>query len=134
MRKLARTEPVYVAMVRTTNDDSAETESLTSEAQEQCIVSVGEEKTKTPYPKKVQSILDEFSDIFPRDLPAGLPPQRDVDHHIELVPGAEPPHKAPYRMSPTGLDELKQQLTRLDREGIHIAVSLTIWAARALRP
>ena len=107
MRKLARKEPVYVAMVRTTNDDSAEIEKKTNEAQEQCTVSVGEDKTKTPYPEQVQPILEEFSDIFPRDLPAGLAPQRDVDHHIELVLGAEPPHRAPYCMSPKGLDELK---------------------------
>ena len=72
MRKLARKEPVYVAMVRTTNDDSAETGNFTNEAQEQCTVSVGEEKTKTPYPEQVQSILNEFSDIFPKDLPAGV--------------------------------------------------------------
>ena len=117
MRKLARKEPVYVAMVRTTNDDSAETGNFTNEAQEQCTVSVGEEKTKTPYPEQVQSILNEFSDIFPKDLPAGLPPSRDVDHRIELVPGAEPPHRAPYRMSPKGLDELKQQLQDLTEKG-----------------
>ena len=103
MRKLARKEPVYVAMVRTTNDDSADTGNITNEAQEQCTVSVGEEKTKTPYPEQVQSILNEFSDIFLQDLLAGLPPQRDVDHRIELVPGAEPPHRAPYCMSPKGV-------------------------------
>ena len=117
MRKLAKTKLVYVAMIRTTNDDSADTENLTNEAQEQCTVSVGEEKTKTPYLEQVQSILDDFSDIFSRDLLARLPPQRNVDHRIELVPGAEPPHRAPYRMSPKGLDELKQQLQDLTEKG-----------------
>ena len=107
MRKLAKTEPVYVAMVRTTNDDSADIGKLTKETQEQCTISVGEEKTKTPYLEQVASILDAFSDIFPRDLPAGLSPQRNVDHRIELVPGTEPPHRASHRMSPKGLDELK---------------------------
>ena len=110
MRKLARKEPIYVAMVRPTNDDSGKIANMTNEAQEQCTVLVGEDKTKTPYLEQVQPILDEFSVIFPRDLPAGLPPQRDVDHRIELVPGAEPSHRAPYHMSPKGLDELKQQL------------------------
>ena len=117
MRKLAKKEPVYVAMVRTTNDDSAETEKKTDEPQDQCTISVGEDKIKTPYPKQVQSILNEFSDIFPRDLPAGLPLPRDVDHHIELVLGAKPPHRAPYHMSPKGLDELKQQLRDLTEKG-----------------
>ena len=51
MRKQARKEPVYVAMVRTTNNDSAETEQKIDEAQDQCTVSVGEDKTKTPYPE-----------------------------------------------------------------------------------
>ena len=51
MKKLARKEPVYVAMVRTTNDNSTYTGNIPNEAQEQCTVSVGEEKTKTPYPE-----------------------------------------------------------------------------------
>ena len=56
----------------------------------------------------MQAILDEFSDVFPKDLPGGLPPSRELDHRIELVYGAEPPHRAPYRMSPQGLDEFKK--------------------------
>ena len=107
MRKLAQKEPAYVIMVRTTNDDSINTEDSTNQAQDQCTVAVGEDKTRTPYPEQVQAILDDYSDIVPRDLPTGLLPQRDIDHRIELVPGAEPPHRAPYRMSPKGLDELK---------------------------
>ena len=51
MRKLARKEPVYIAMIKTMNDDSAETTKKTDEAEEQCTVSVGEDKTKTPYPE-----------------------------------------------------------------------------------
>ena len=51
MRKLAKTEPVYVAMIRTTNDDSADIGNSTNEAQEQCTISIGEEKPKTPYPE-----------------------------------------------------------------------------------
>ena len=107
MRKLAKREPVYIAMVRATNDDVVDVVKTTNEAEEQCTVAIGDDKTKTPYPKQVQSILDDFSDIFPRDSPTGLPPKRNIDHRIELVPGAEPPHRAPYSMSPKGLDELK---------------------------
>ena len=57
---------------------------------------------KTSYPIQVQAILNEFSDVFPKDLPGGLPPSRELDHRIELVPGAEPPHGAPYQCSALG--------------------------------
>ena len=65
-----------------------------------------------PSPLAAQ-LLSEFADVFPDQLPAGLPPSRDVDHAIETVPGAAPPSKAPYRMSPLELDELKKQLQEL---------------------
>ena len=90
MRKLAKTEVVFLAVVRTTNE----------EQRSESIVTINEDKTRTPYPVEVQAILDEFTNVFPKDLPDGLPPSRELGHRIELVPGAEPPHKAPYKMSP----------------------------------
>ena len=60
-----------------------------------------------------QELLDEFNDVFGEKLSTGLPPSRAVDHRIELIPGSEPPNKAPYRLSPKEMDELKKQLTQL---------------------
>ena len=51
-------------------------------------------------------IVCEFPDVFPEELP-GLPPQREIDFEIEIIPGAHPISKAPYRMAPTELKELK---------------------------
>ena len=56
--------------------------------------------------------LTEFGDVFAK-LPKGLPPQRAVDHHIELIPGSQPPYGPVYRMSPLELEEVRKQLTEL---------------------
>ncbi|GKD25153.1 putative reverse transcriptase domain, aspartic peptidase domain protein [Tanacetum coccineum] len=48
------------------------------------------------------------SDVFPEELP-GIPPIRDVEFNIELIPGAEPISKAPYRMAPIELKELLER-------------------------
>ena len=85
MRKLAKIEAIFLAVVRTTNE----------ETRNEATVIVNDDQTKTSYPVQVQAILNEFSDVFPKDLPSGLPPSRELDHHIELVPGVESPHKAP---------------------------------------
>nr|GFC11168.1 hypothetical protein [Tanacetum cinerariifolium] len=53
-----------------------------------------------------QPIVSEFPDVFPDELP-GIPPVREVEFNIELIPGAEPISKAPYRMAPVELKELK---------------------------
>ncbi|GJS92938.1 Toll/interleukin-1 receptor domain-containing protein [Tanacetum coccineum] len=58
-----------------------------------------------------QPIVSEFQDVFPEELP-GIPPIRDVEFNIELIPGAEPISKAPYRMAPIELKELKDQFTK----------------------
>ncbi|GJW88455.1 retrotransposon protein, putative, ty3-gypsy subclass [Tanacetum coccineum] len=55
------------------------------------------------------SVVREFTDVFPDELP-GLPPAREIEFGIELIPGAEPISKAPYRMAPVELKELKEQL------------------------
>ena len=47
----------------------------------------------------------EFSDIFPEELP-GLPPDREIEFCIDVVPGTDPISMSPYRMAPTELKEL----------------------------
>jgi hypothetical protein len=57
-------------------------------------------------------IVCEFPDIFPDDL-LGLPPDRDVEFKIELLPGTAPISRRPYRMPPNELTKLKVQLNEL---------------------
>lgn len=52
------------------------------------------------------SVVQEFPDVFPEDLP-GLPPHWEIEFTIELVPGTNPISQAPYRMTPAELRELK---------------------------
>jgi len=64
-----------------------------------------------------QQLLHEYRDVFPADLPSGLPPARSVDHRIELKPGSAPTNRPTYRMSPTELDEVKKQIDQLMESG-----------------
>ena len=62
----------------------------------------GEPKTNTIHelPLVFQSLLQEFQDVFPDELPPGLPPLRGIEHRIDLIPRAPLPNKAPYRVNP----------------------------------
>lgn len=84
-------EDMYVAVVRTPKQDTKETNN---------------------YP-----IIQQFKDVFPEDLPKGLPPKRITDHKIEFEPGAEPPSKPTYRLSQPETDELNKQLAELTDKG-----------------
>ena len=68
-------------------------------------------------PEEIVGLLEQFADVMPSELPDGLPPKRSIEHRIELVPGARTPAKAPYRMSPKELTELKIQLGELLESG-----------------
>ncbi|XP_052198421.1 uncharacterized protein LOC127805709 [Diospyros lotus] len=61
-------------------------------------------------------VVKEFSEVFPDDL-TEMPPEREVEFTIDLVPGSAPISKAPYRMAPKELHELKTQLEELLGKG-----------------
>ncbi|RVW59896.1 Transposon Ty3-G Gag-Pol polyprotein [Vitis vinifera] len=75
-------------------------------------------------------IVREYPDVFPEDLP-GLPPEREVEFTIDLVPGTGPMSKALYRMAPVELKELKVQLQELLDKGF-IRPSVSPWGAPVL--
>ncbi|KAI3676199.1 hypothetical protein L1987_85800 [Smallanthus sonchifolius] len=84
-----------------------------------------EEPTVADHP-----VVREYPDVFPNELP-GLPPDREVEFTIDLIPGAEPISKAPYRMAPLELKELKEQLQELLNLGF-IRPSVSPWGAPVL--
>ncbi|GJS35612.1 putative reverse transcriptase domain-containing protein [Tanacetum coccineum] len=74
-------------------------------------------------------IVKDFPDVFPRF--AGLPQTRQVEFHIDLVPGAAPVARAPYRLAPSEMKELADQLQELSDKGF-IRPSSSPWGAPVL--
>ncbi|KAA0054634.1 pol protein [Cucumis melo var. makuwa] len=77
-----------------------------------------------------EPVVREYPDVFPDELPGLLPP-REVDFAIELEPGTAPISRAPYRMAPAELKELKVQLQELLDKGF-IRPSVSPWGAPVL--
>ena len=75
-------------------------------------------------------IVRDYPDVFPEDLP-GIPPERQVEFRIDLVPGAAPIAKAPYRLAPPEMQELSTQLQELLDKGF-IRPSSSPWGAPIL--
>nr|GFC57191.1 putative reverse transcriptase domain-containing protein [Tanacetum cinerariifolium] len=75
-------------------------------------------------------VICNFPEVFPDDLP-GLPPPRKVEFKIELISGAAPVACAPYRLAPSELKELSDQLKELSEKGF-IRPSSSPWGASVL--
>nr|GFC37913.1 putative reverse transcriptase domain-containing protein [Tanacetum cinerariifolium] len=85
-----------------------------------------------PTKKQLQDVpvICNFPEVFPDDLPR-LPPPRQVEFKIKLIPGAAPVARAPYRLAPSELKELSNQLKELSEKGF-IHPSSSPWGAPVL--
>nr|GFA31170.1 putative reverse transcriptase domain-containing protein [Tanacetum cinerariifolium] len=75
-------------------------------------------------------IVRDFFEVFPEDLP-GLPPTRQVEFQIDLIPGVAPVARVPYRLAPSEMKELSDQLQELSDKGF-IRPSSSPWGAPVL--
>jgi len=74
-------------------------------------------------------VVQNFPEVFQEV--SGLPPEREIEFAIDLVPGTAPISKAPYKMAPAELTELKTQLQELLDKGL-IQPSISPWGAPVL--
>ncbi|GJP72841.1 hypothetical protein CLOP_g3607 [Closterium sp. NIES-67] len=88
------------------------------------------EKASEP-PKEIKEILKEFQYILPDDLPDELPPYRTHQHEIVEEPGSKPTFRAPYRLSPTEVADMKKQIEYLLAKGL-IRPSTSLYSAPIL--
>nr|XP_027062889.1 uncharacterized protein LOC113689296 [Coffea arabica] len=79
----------------------------------------------TNLPLEVKFLLQEYADIFPDDVPSGLPPLRGIEHQMDFVPGASLPNRPAYKSNPEETKELQRQVDDLLGKG---------WARESLSP
>ena len=80
--------------------------------------------------KTWRKLIKEHQDIFPEELPKGVPPEREVHHKIEIDPGSKRPYRPPYRLGLPEQDELEEQIKDLLAQGF-ICPSCSLYGAPA---
>jgi hypothetical protein len=73
-------------------------------------------KQPTPIPAEVQHLVSQYESIFQK--PTSLPPARQFDHHISLIPRVQPVNIKPYRYSPLQKDETERQVAEMLSNGV----------------
>ena len=68
-------------------------------------------------PSSVKTLLQDFQDMFPPNVPNGLPPLRGIEHQIDLIPGASLPNRPAYRSNPQETKEIQRQVDELISKG-----------------
>nr|GEV04697.1 hypothetical protein [Tanacetum cinerariifolium] len=90
------------------------------------FVLIGEEVVEGgEIPEAMFPLLEEFSDVFPDELPDALPHLCDIQHHIDLEPSLQSPNMSRYRLCPGEHEELHRQVKELVSKGhVHERMSL----------
>jgi len=55
-----------------------------------------------------RALTENFCHLFPDEIPMGLPPKRDIQHHVDLILGSILPNKPAYRMNPKETMEIQR--------------------------
>ncbi|GKV14324.1 hypothetical protein SLEP1_g25219 [Rubroshorea leprosula] len=71
-----------------------------------------------PFPEDIRSLLEEFSNVVPNEIPPGLPPMRDIQHAIDFITRSIIPNKHAYRRNPQEYAELQRQVKELIKKGL----------------
>jgi hypothetical protein len=82
-------------------------------------------------PSAVTNLLQEYADVFAKEVPPGLPPIWGIEHQIDLILGASLPNRAPYRTNPEETKEIQWQVQELLDKG-YVSESLSPCAIRVL--
>ena len=90
-----------------------------------------EPESLTPTHPIARTLIENFCHLFPEEMPTGLPPKRDLQHHIDLVPGSILPNKPSYRINTKDTMEIQRQVEELQEKGL-IRESLSPCAIPAL--
>ncbi|KAJ0431848.1 putative nucleotidyltransferase, Ribonuclease H [Helianthus annuus] len=96
-----------------------------------CVIYMAQVIIEEPKPNiEDLPVISEYPEVFPEELP-GLPPDRQVEFRIDIIPGAAPIARAPYRLAPMEMKELRTQLDELLTKGF-IRPSSSPWGAPVL--
>ena len=90
---------------RKINKETGPKKDIITVAERECQVL---ESVPSSFRKDLGNLIKEYRDIFLEKLPKGVPPLREVQHHIEIELGSKPPYRPPYRLGPAEQDELEE--------------------------
>ncbi|GKA11185.1 putative CCCH-type zinc finger family protein, partial [Tanacetum coccineum] len=79
---------------------------------------VRDEEPLVSVPQFVKPLIEKYVDVMPKELPSRLPPIRDIQHHIDLIPGSSLHNKPAYRMSPKEHEELQRHVEEALEKGL----------------
>jgi len=77
-----------------------------------------EPKNSMPTHPIAKTLIEKFCHVFPKEIPTGLPPKREIQHHIYLIPSSILPNKPAYRMNLKDTNEIQRQVAELQEKGL----------------